>query len=318
MFSWPLTLIGVTFFSANYYASKYAQQVKQYSTDLLVSCFFLLLLWLFLESNGGHRVYWVLVALGTSGVFLSYTVAFWFPSVIVAVVLKPSRFSKGSKDTRLWSYEPLRTKILVALTLYAAGLAAVYFYFIHPNRSPNLLTAWRGDFLGSGGLLASSLGFAKNFCQLLFPRHPWWLLAFSYLVGAFCSLGLLRAVIQLTHAESRGRLILVLTALPIATAAGASLLGQYPLLTYPRFLVWMLPMCCVLLLYCLEPVWSYGIRFFPISRAWLASDVLVPILCVLFLLANFWYLKVNPIRPEEVREAMLKEKLARPVLLVMR
>ena len=87
IFSQRLALIGVSIFSANYYALKYAQQVKQYSTDLLISCLLLLLLWLFLESKGGQRMYWVLVALGTVAVFLSYTAVFWFTSVVVAAIL---------------------------------------------------------------------------------------------------------------------------------------------------------------------------------------------------------------------------------------
>jgi 4-amino-4-deoxy-L-arabinose transferase-like glycosyltransferase len=49
MFSPILALFGTTLLLTNYYAGSYAQQVKQYSTDLLASVVFFALIWKCLE-----------------------------------------------------------------------------------------------------------------------------------------------------------------------------------------------------------------------------------------------------------------------------
>ena len=185
-----------------------------------------------------------------------------------------------------------------------AAFAAVYFYFVYPNRSASLLTEWREAFVGSGGLLFSLVGLAENVCQLLFPNHPWFLLVTSHLLAAFCGWGLVRAVGQSLRSETRAQHIL-LVSLPIAVAVVASACRQYPLLIYPRFILWILPICCVLMLYGLESVLTHGSRCSQLRSISPIAKAFVPIFCVLFLLANYWYLRTNPTRTEEVREAVL-------------
>jgi Dolichyl-phosphate-mannose-protein mannosyltransferase len=300
MFSWPLALAGLTIFSGNYYASRYAQQVKQYSTDLLVSCLFLLVLWLFLESERSEPAYWLALTLGTFSVFLSYTAVFWFPSVLVGAALKFSR--QDEQVRRLWHHRAIRRKVLLAVIPSGAALGVVYLLFIRPNRTPNLVAEWNNDFLGSGGLFVSMLRFVENSCQLLFPNHPLWLFVCSGVTAALCLLGLIRALVRSTKGEYRASRVLVVTGLPLAVAVVASLVRQYPLLRYPRFILWTLPIFTVLLLYCLEPAGAW-IQHSLNSHARILS-IALPTVCVLFLLANACYLQLHPTPQEQVREAV--------------
>jgi dolichyl-phosphate-mannose-protein mannosyltransferase len=306
MVSPSLALLGTTFFAGNYYAAKYSQEVKQYSADLLVSCLFLLLVWVFLESNLGSRAYWGLVALGSIGIFLSYITVFWYPAVLLVAVQRFLRCRKTLTPAHAWTIRAPQVRLLLLTILYAGAAVTVVSLFIYPNRAPNLVNQWQGAFWGRGGFLLSSSRFLQNLCQLWIPhQQQWWLIFLSYLVGTLCGLGLLHALIQSTRGQRRGQRILFLSTFPIAAALGASVMGQYPVLQYPRFILWMLPLCTVLVLYGLEPIWTRAARFFSFSFTHRISSILLPVLCVLYLLANVMYLKKNPPSPEQVREATL-------------
>jgi hypothetical protein len=282
LFSPSLALLGATFLAGSYYAAKYSQEVKQYSADLLVSCLFLFLIWIWLESESSNRIYWALATLGTLGIFLSYVTLFWYPLVLLVAVHKLRR-------------RPLRLMLLTAL--YAGATAAVLVLFVYPNRAPNLLHQWQNAFWGQGGVLLSSELFLQNLSQLWIPhQQQWWLIVPAYVFGILCGLGWLRSVVQFRQGEKRARYMLCLS-IPIAAALCASALGQYPVLEYPRFILWMLPICIALAVYGFELIWARISQRIP--------GVLLPIACVLYLMANVTFLRKNPPSPEQVREAAI-------------
>jgi len=306
MVSPTLVVLGTTFFAGNYYAAKYSQEVKQYSADLLVSCLFMLLVWVFLEGDLSGLAYWGLAALGTVGIFLSYVTVFWYPVVLLVAAQKFLHTRKASTPARPWTSRALQARLLLLAILYAGAGVTVDSQFIYPNRAPNLVNQWQGAFWGSGGFFVSSNRFLQNLSQLWIPhQQQWWLISLSYLVGILCGLGLLHALIQSARRERRGQRILFLSTFPIVAAFGASVMGQYPLLQYPRFILWTLPICTVLALYGLESIWTRTARFFSIPFSHRISSILLPVLCALYLLANVMYLKRNPPSPEQVREATL-------------
>ena len=255
LFPAALAILGTSLFLSNYWAVKYSQQVKQYSTDVLISSLFLFLVTEFL-SNREKRpiIYWALVFAGL-GVFLSFTAVFWFPVGLLVVALANGD-SAHSNLPELAAEFMNRLKVcLTMLFVYAGSFGLVYIFFVRPNRSGSLVQFWIDQFIGSGGLIPSLLRFFQSVCDLMLPQQFLWSRFFSYACGLFLLMGLLRALAAQREGDKRAVNILAV-ALPVFTALIASYFRQYPLLTKPRMIVWLLPICTLLLVYALEPLWA--------------------------------------------------------------
>ena len=130
-------------------------------------------------------------------------------------------------------------------------------FFIRPNRSASLVQFWISDFIGSGGLLRSLFGFFQNACDLMLPQLFQWSTVLSYICGGAILIALFRALAARLRGEKQGRIVLVVTTLPVITAVVASYFREYPLLIKPRMIIWLLPICGLLLVYAIEPLWSW-------------------------------------------------------------
>lgn len=299
-FRFPLALLGITFFATNYWALKYAQQVKQFSTDLLVSCLFLTVIWIMLESGRNRRLYWTLAGLGTIGIFLSYDAVFWFPAAIIVVLLMPSH---AGKNDRLWYQNILRIDSLFLPLLYGTSFATLYFLFVIPNRDPGLLTFWRNAFLGNAGLVQSMFRFIQNISELLFPREAG-LAPISNALMVLCLGGIFRAIIGAARNDRRAFQLLLVFFLPIVTSVIVGFARQYPLLNYTRFVIWILPALVVVVIYAVEPLWIFIERLLQRTLSLRAVEIMVAVLCILYAMTNMWFLKQHPQSREEVREAV--------------
>lgn len=258
LFPVALALLGTVFFVTNYWAVKYAQQAKQYSGELLVSTLFLFVLLNYLQHGQKQRTFWVLVLTGGLGVFLSYSAIFWFPVALLAIATFSSPTVPGSQgiDAAKQSFHIRLSRSLIALVAYIAGLGLLDVLFVRPNRAPSLMNWWKDNFIGSGGLLSSIWRFLVCSCDLMAPQRFAWSRPLSFTLGLVTLAGLMRATVAAIRGDSRARNLLFVTGLPVLVALVVSAFRQYPLLTYPRMIIWMLPLCTVLLVYAAEPLWK--------------------------------------------------------------
>ena len=194
LFPAALAILGTSLFLSNYWAVKYSQQVKQYSTDVLISSLFLFLVTEFLCNRKKRPIiYWALVFAGL-GVFLSFTAVFWFPVGLLVIALA-NRDSAHSNLPELRSHFVNRFRdCLTMLVIYAGSFGLVYIFFVRPNRSGSLVQFWIDQFIGSGGLIPSLLRFFQNLCDLMLPQQFAWSRFFSYACGLFVLAGLSRAL----------------------------------------------------------------------------------------------------------------------------
>ncbi|HEV1995128.1 MAG TPA: glycosyltransferase family 39 protein [Candidatus Acidoferrum sp.] len=303
IFPFTLALIGTTLLVTNYWAFKYAQQVKQYSTDLLVACVFLCLLSRSLESEAGAGKFLGLLATGSIGVLLSFPAVFWFP----AAALVPLRDSilalrQGGGERR--ARENL-AKLILLLVLFSSSLAVTYFFFSVPNQLGSVQEYWRRADLGGGGLFAALFGgFPKNVCRMLFPQRTW-STPISYFLGLLAGAGLVRAMVHGAKREPQALRLLVVTLLPFLAAIAASVAHRYPLRDYPRFILWMLPSCILLILYCLEAVWTRLAGTLRTEWFHLLDRVVAPAGCLVLLCGGLFFLIRYPGRGEDVRSAVM-------------
>ena len=280
VFGSALSLLGVTFLVTNYYAGKYAQQVKQYSTDMLAGVILLVVIWIWMESDGRKPSLWAVTLAGVSCLLLSYTTAFWLPSLILAVLLPWPKETAGgpaaASGPGTWRWKPA---VAIAVLLGGAAVAA-YVVFVLPNRPPRLYINPDVRFLGSDNFLYSFVEFADNVCQLMLPQVNRAAAAVSWLLGALVLLGALACGVRAARGERRARTVFLAAVLPVVTGMGMSLAHQYPLLDYPRYIIWMLPFCVMMILYALEPLW---LRLNGAARGWLESvpaQALLGVLCL--------------------------------------
>ena len=313
IFSFPLVVMGSTLIATNYYAIKYAQQIKSYSTDLLVACLFLFVLWAVMETETNQSPHWFLCLLGGAGIFLSFPAIFFVPvsAVVLLMSASPQLWANRRRMHSPWK----RASALLVLAAYALSFLVLYTLFVRPNQDPNLRGQWENSYLGSGGLYGSFGRFLQNICSLLLPGEGWLQFASGALL-CLCVIGALRAIINLTHHDGRAAKLLVFTCVPIMTGVVVSFMHMYPLLDAPRFILWMLPSLGMLLVYAIEPVWIYGenlaARIFPV-RGVNALVVNVIVLCILHVFASIWFLGRNERSREEVGKAIeyLQDRVGR-------
>ena len=246
LFSPVCALCGTSLVIANVWAAKYPQQVKQYGSDLFVSA---LLCFLITRYCGRpDRRNFILLVGGFFVVsFLANTALFMGPSVIAVVALGP-----------LWGSSSYRraVRLKIAITSFVLCGALNYLAFIRPNRSAILVESWADSCLSLRHPFTSARDLFSSFGDLLVPQ------AFpvtAYLGAAMVLAVAAGAVIALIGSARRSKkavVVLLLGPLPIAVAMASSVLGQYPLLRFPRMLLWALPCCAVLLAAALEPLFN--------------------------------------------------------------
>jgi hypothetical protein len=258
LFSPTLAIFGTLFLATNNWSIKYSEQVKQYTTDMLVSTLFVFFLFRYFD-RPTRRNFSALILAGTVGIFLSYAAIFWFPVVVVAVIVisrEDVDAASERREARQRSPE-WAARVITAVVAYGLSLVLVDVFFIRGNRMPNLADWWITGFIGSGGLISSFGRFLVILCDLLAPQHgvplARWI---SFALGMVVLGGLIRAAVQSIGGDRRARNLLIVSTLPVSVAIVVSALRQYPLLA-PRMLIWTLPLCTVLLAYAAEPFWRF-------------------------------------------------------------
>jgi len=254
-FPFPLALMATVFCVTNYWAVKYAQQVKQYSTDFLAASLMLYLIWSALEFGFTRRRFVLLVAAGCAGVFLSYTVVFWFPVAVVAFAVEDRR--SGAK----WWF----ARALLLCGCLAAAFLVCYGAFIAPNNTANLRQMWEG-FVLRPFAPGSWQAWFRNFCQMLVPQNYSASRIVSVLAGVMALLGIVRGILGWVGRDRRAWKVLLVAAAPVATGLAASAAGRFPVLEYSRMILWMLPAATVLIVYSVEPVWNLRAKAFAVHR----------------------------------------------------
>jgi len=237
LFSPAAALCGTSLVIVNMWAAKYAQQVKQYGSDLFSSALLCLLITRYCQ-RPDRRNFTLLVGGFFIISFLANTALFMGPAVIAAVVLGPF--------WQLPSYRHGRRSILT-ITSVMVCVAINYLVFIRPNRGQNLVESWAMNCLNPSHPLASARALFNNLVALLVPQQ----FPVMFYLGAAMVLtvvaGAVIALIGSARGSKRDVVVLLLGPLPLAAAIAASLLGQYPLLSFPRILLWTLPACATLL-----------------------------------------------------------------------
>ena len=305
MFSEIPALIGTTLLLTNYYAGSYAQQVKQYSTDLLASVVFFALTWKCLERPELRPRFSTLVWVGCACILLSYVSVFWLPGLLVAFFLSARDpgsvipHSPRSSASRGW----IAAGILAAI--YGTCALATVLVFVKPNleSGPRLVAAQKDRFIGSGGLLPSLGEFAKNVCGLLLPPVNASTRLISYVLGVVVLVGLARCLVGLARGDRRSLRLALAAISSLLVGMLMSVARQYPLLVYQRYVIWMLPCLITLAIFGVEPVWHWCERE---SRGRLATTgalVSCTCICLAAIGAGAFLQARRTAPPEDVRGA---------------
>lgn len=246
LFSPAAALCGTSLVIVNFWAAKYAQQVKQYGSDLFASALLCFLITRYCERP--DRRNFTLLAGGFFVVsFLANTALFMGPSVIAAVALGPLK--QPSSYLRAG-------RLKIAMTSFILCGALNYLVFIRPNRGLNLVESWADSCLSLSHPFTSARDLFSSFGDLLVPQaFPVTFYLGSAMVLAVAA-GAVIALIGYARGSKKAVVVLLLGPLPVAVAMVSSLLGQYPLLHFPRLLLWALPGCAVLLAATLDPLFN--------------------------------------------------------------
>jgi hypothetical protein len=246
LFSPVSALCGTSLVIANVWAAKYPQQVKQYGSDLFASALLCLLITRY--CGRPDRRNFALLAGGFFVVsFLSNTALFMGPSVIAAVALGP-----------LWGAPSYRRagRLKIAITSFVLCGTLNYLVFIRPNRSAILVQSWADSCLSLSHPFTSARDLFSSFGDLLVPQAFPVTLYLGAAMVLVVAAGAVIALIGSARGSKKAVVILLLGPLPIAVAIVSSLLGQYPLLRFPRMLVWVLPCFAALLAAALDPLFD--------------------------------------------------------------
>jgi hypothetical protein len=235
-------LLGFTLLCGNYYVAKYAQQVKQYGTDFCVSALLLVLVGRYLE-RGSRKDLVALVAAGAAGMLLSYTTVFWLGTLVISASIpgRPGASQARGPSRFRWS------RMAGAGCVLASVLLLVHIVFIRPNRTAALIQFWQSSYLDPLHPLAS-LRRLLSTVGILLVAHPGF---FPGMVGLAAAALTVYATVwafkELRAGERQGLALALAGALPLACALAAGTLGLYPVLDYPRTLLFALPSVALLL-----------------------------------------------------------------------
>ena len=238
----PVALLGFALLCTNYYVIKYGQQGKQYGTDFFVSALLLVLVGRYLESGSRSRLL-ALLAAGAAGMFLSYTTIFWLATLVISASIpgKPGASQAPGASRFRWS------RMACAACVLGSALLLAYIVFILPNRAAAIIKSLQSSYLDLLHPL-TSLERLISTIGILVVALPG---LFSSMVGittvGLATYATVRAIVESRAGEQRGLMLALAGVLPLACVLAAGTLGLYPVLDYPRMLVFTLPSLALLL-----------------------------------------------------------------------
>jgi hypothetical protein len=301
LFPLPLALLGVTLFSANYWDVKYAQQVKQYGTDLFASTVFLWLICVACRSAPGAAKRWLIPASAVLMCYLSSPSVFWLPSLAVAFAAAPLDAFDLKCPGRHLTPDRIR-RFAISLPLFGVAAAANYLLFARPNHSAMLARDWEVEYHGYLGDQGSLPRFVDTLSNLIIPRSSLWSGVFAGCMVAVIALGAMRIVVTFCRRDPRGLPLLLAGPLPILAAVAASALHRYPVLDFPRLLLWMLPCCCVLLCFALEALLQWGLALIRLRPGQSAVALPIVVICLLGIAGSYLVMARHAEEGESNRE----------------
>jgi hypothetical protein len=235
-------LLSLTLLCSNYYVVKYGQQVKQYGADFFVSALLLVLVGRYIESRARGRLV-ALLAAGAAGMFLSYITVFWLVTLLISAALP--RNADASQPPGLSRFQWRR--MAGAGCVLGSVLTLVYLVFIRPNRTAALIHDFQSSYLDLHHPLTALQRLISTIGTLLVPLAG----PFSAIAGsaaaALAAYAAVRAIAGSRAGEQRCLMVALSGALPLACALGAGALGLYPVLDFPRMLLFALPSTALLL-----------------------------------------------------------------------
>ena len=185
-------------------------QLKQYSADLFCSFIVMILIWNYSQTPTSRNFAWLslitLVCLP-----LAYATVMFLPLAACLILLSDG----GGAAIR-------RTGIFTVLS--AIAFLALYFWFIKPNRSPELLAYWyaQGAFphKASGIVWFYLTGF----------RHAFWMFYGWASIPRVLALLAVCGITSLLFSfpSARSRVLLAFAGLPVITLVVVNVLGLYP------------------------------------------------------------------------------------------
>jgi hypothetical protein len=178
---------------------------------------------------------------------------FWLPSLAFAIAFAPLDSIDLSRPQSLLSPVKVR-RFCLLLIAFVLAVAANYFLFVRPNYGAMVSHNWDEiyhAYLTNG---ASVVRLIKTVASLTIPRIAATGVLLPLLIVLIFVAGAVRIARGLFLADKRAAPLFLSACLPVLGALAASALRQYPVLDYPRLLIWMLP--CFGLLFCMaiEPV----------------------------------------------------------------
>ncbi len=254
----PAALAAFTLLCVNYWLIKYSQEVKEYATDFLVSVVLMKLLGRYLRDATGRRRYLTLAGAAAAGMFLAYTAVFWIPGLVAASALTAEA---GGLEWRRWRDVAWR-RVAGAAGLWGLVFVSVDVVFIRTNETAKLRQYWQPDFLDLSHPLATAWQAVYTLGRLLEAGGP-----LAGIVGlggaAFMGAAAFQAVVRGRAGEPAGRMVVLAGVFPLASVAVAAGLRAYPVLEYPRLLVFSLPSLALLT--------GYGVDLLLRRIAWSAA-----------------------------------------------
>lgn len=240
--STPAALFSLTLLCSNFYVIKYCQEVKQYGTDFLVSALLLVLVGRYIEIRSRRHLV-ALLSAGAAGMFLSYTTVFWIvPLLLLASIPRNSEAFEcpGLSRFQWW-------RMAGAGCVLGSVLMLVYIVFVRPNRTAALIQSLQSSYLDAHHPLVALQRLISTVGLLLVPRPA----LVSEIVGiataALAAYAAVRAIVGSWAGEQRCLMVAFSGALPLACALAAGALGLYPVLDFPRMLLFALPSTALLL-----------------------------------------------------------------------
>ncbi len=202
---------------------RYHQELKQYSTDALVTLLLLYLNELFLGQEDPKRrakAGWLLTGATIACLALSYTAALVIPALIVRRLWHVSSI----RDSRA------RRRLLLGVGVYVgstwAAFASLYLAFVRPQLRPWLVDFWRESFLSDHSVLGFLRFAARGTYGVFdFAFRSWDGAAFgnmALLAAALFAVGLAAMALRRQAGAS------VYLSVPFLTTFAAASLGRYP------------------------------------------------------------------------------------------
>jgi hypothetical protein len=250
------SLVAIFLFVFSPELVRYSHELKQYSSDVLVSLMLVSLGLVYITRQSKVVLYlWLAVFLVLA--FFSYQALIFIPGILLITMLS---FTQGHSQRQERSSTWDRLDMLAVVLCGFVAAVGNYFFFIKPNKQPILDMFWKSDFFHGENVWDLVMFYLPRLLQLgsllflseLYPSQYVSIIICSILlvgVITLCARGLRRNKEKLDQA--------IFLSMPIISVYLLNIVGLYPLGTI-RLMLFLTPIVIVLFVYGLQSI-SYGI-----------------------------------------------------------